>query len=235
MLTVRIWRGKGDKGQLVNYQVPMRENQTVLDIVTEVQRVHEPGLAYRFACRVGVCGSCAMTVNGRPRWTCRTHLNKVIDKGVLTIEPLRNLPRLKDLVCDMAPFIDTWQRAGATFVGNKTRHDPPARVDPQSDNRRAADAGLQCISCAICYSACDVVNWNRDYIGPAGLNRAWTLVNDVRHDQRQATFNKAFGNGGCGSCHSQGNCTRHCPIELKPSESIAGLKRMAFTGVPKDS
>jgi fumarate reductase iron-sulfur subunit len=232
-LSVRIWRG-ADKGELVTYQVPLRENQTVLDVITEVQRRHEPGLAYRFACRVGVCGSCAMTVNGRPRWTCRTHVKKVANDGILTIEPLRNLPRIKDLVCDMAPFIDTWKKAGAPFVGSTTRQQPTARVNPDSETRRAADAGLQCINCAICYSACDVVHWNPDYIGPAALNRAWTLVNDVRHAQRQETFDKAFADGGCGSCHSHGNCTRHCPIELAPSESIAGLKRMAFLGLPQE-
>ncbi len=232
-LTVRVWRGKED-GKLVTYQVMSRENQTILDIITEIQRFQEPGLAYRFACRVGVCGSCAMTVNGRPRWTCRTHVKKVSHEGVLTIEPLRNLPRIKDLVCDLAPFIDTWQRAGAPFSGTKTRNDAPALVDPESSTRRAAEAGLQCINCAVCYSACDVVSWNRNYIGPAGLNRAWTLINDIRHSDRKQTFDQAFGDGGCGSCHSHGNCTRHCPIELNPSESIAGLKRVAFKGLPKD-
>ncbi|NKB77460.1 MAG: succinate dehydrogenase/fumarate reductase iron-sulfur subunit [Gammaproteobacteria bacterium] len=231
-LEVKVWRGKDD-GELVSYQVPGRENQTVLDVVSEIQRSHEPSLAYRYACRVGVCGSCAMTVNGMPKWTCRTHVKKVMDDGVLTIEPLRNLPRIKDLVCDLSPFIDTWQQAGAPFCGTKTRHEAPANIDPESKARKAADAGLQCINCAVCYSACDVVSWNKDYIGPAGLNRAWTLVNDARHGERQSTFDKAFGSGGCGSCHSQGNCTRHCPIGLSPSESIAGLKKSALFGLPK--
>lgn len=232
-LNVEIWRG-GKNGDLVSYQLPQRANQTVLDVVTEVQRLHEPELAYRFACRVGVCGSCAMTVNGKPRWTCRTHVNKVVEDGRLTIEPLRNLPLIKDLVCDLAPFIDTWEKAGAPFEPTQSRNDPPARVNPNSKPRKRADANLQCINCAVCYSACDVVNWNRDYIGPAALNRAWTLVNDARHATPKATFDKAFGESGCGSCHSQGNCTRHCPIELTPSESIAGLKRMAFKGLPTD-
>lgn len=231
-LSVRIWRGK-ERGQFATYQVAFRENQTVLDVVTEVQQLHDPSLAYRFACRVGVCGSCAMTVNGRPRWTCRTHVNKVANEGTLTIEPLRNLPHIKDLVCDMAPFIDTWQKAGAVFEGRSTRNDLPAAVDPNSTSRRAAEAGLQCINCAVCYSACEVVSWNRKYLGPAALNRAWTLVNDVRHAKRKETFDMAFGEGGCGSCHSHGNCTRHCPIELNPSESIAGLKRLAIVGLPE--
>lgn len=150
-LTVRIWRGK-ETGELVTYHVPARENQTVLDIVTEVQRLHAPSLAYRFACRVGVCGSCAMMVNGRPRWTCRTHVNKVASEGVLTLEPLRNLPRIKDLVCDMAPFIDTWQRAGAPFVGTRTRHDPPATVDPPPAPVRPPTRGYS-VSTAPCVTA----------------------------------------------------------------------------------
>ena len=73
-LTVEIWRGK-DEGRFETYQVPQRESQTILDVVTWVQRNEEPALAYRFACRVGMCGSCAMTVNGKPRWTCRTHVS----------------------------------------------------------------------------------------------------------------------------------------------------------------
>ncbi|MXZ81882.1 MAG: succinate dehydrogenase/fumarate reductase iron-sulfur subunit [Gammaproteobacteria bacterium] len=228
-LAVRIWCG-GEQGRWAEYRVAARENQTVLDVVTEVQRTHEPSLAYRFACRVGVCGSCAMTVNGQPRWTCRTHVRKVTGSGTLVIEPLRNLPRIKDLVCDLEPFIDTWQKAGATFKGGRTRHEPPHRVDPDSPARKRADAALQCINCAVCYSACDVVHWNRSYVGPAALNRAWTLMNDVRHVKRAETFDRAFGRDGCGSCHSQGNCVRFCPVELNPAGSIAGLKRMAFTG-----
>lgn len=232
-LTLKIWRGK-DHGKLVEYQVAVRDNQTVLDLVSEVQRLHAPGLAYRFACRVGVCGSCAMTVNGIPRWTCRTHVNKVVNENRLTIEPLRNLPIIKDLVCDLAPFNDTWQKAGAPFVATKTRKHSAAAIAPNAKMRQSADASLQCINCAVCYSACDVVNWNREYVGPAALNRAWTLINDIRHAGRASTLQQAFADGGCSHCHSHGNCTRHCPVALSPSESIAGLKRAAFYGLPVD-
>ena len=227
-LSVRIWRG-GETGYWAEYAVEARSNQTVLDVVTEVQRKHEPSLAYRFACRVGVCGSCSMTVNGQPRWTCRTHVKKIVQNGELVIEPLRNLPRIKDLVCDLESFIDTWQRAGATFQGRYARDDLPQKVNPDSKARKQSDAALQCINCAVCYSACDVVNWNRNYLGPAALNRVWTLINDERHVAQSETFEKAFARDGCSSCHSQGNCTRFCPVELNPASSIAGLKKTAFS------
>ncbi|WP_299619104.1 succinate dehydrogenase/fumarate reductase iron-sulfur subunit [Pelagibius sp.] len=232
LLTVRVWRGR-EEGRFETYRVPARANQTVLDVVTEVQRSQEPALAYRFACRVGVCGSCAMTVNDRPRWTCRTHVARVREEGILTIEPLRNMPRIKDLACDLTPFFEKWQKAGGRHVATASRRDPLQKIDPRSKPRLAASAAIECINCAVCYSACDVVSWNAGYLGPAALNRAWTLVNDARHGARHETLDRAFADGGCASCHSQGNCTRHCPVELSPSESIAGLKRSALFGAPK--
>lgn len=226
-LIVNVWRGR-DTGGLVEYCVPARPNQTVLDVVTEVQRRHEPSLAYRFACRVGVCGSCAMTVNGVPRWTCRTHVQNVAGDGRLTIEPLRNMPRIKDLACDMTAFFGKWQKAGGRFQGTQTRNDPPANVDPGSRKRRAANAGIECINCGVCYSACDVVAGNPDYLGPAALNRAWTLVNDERHAAARETLELATGEGGCGSCHTMGSCIKHCPVGIAPTAGIAGLKRMSL-------
>jgi fumarate reductase iron-sulfur subunit len=225
--TARIWRGK-EEGRFVSYSVPARENQTVLDVVTEIQRDQEPTLAYRFACRVGVCGTCAMTVNGTPRWTCRTLVRNVARADGIVIEPLRNLPRIKDLVCDMRVFFQKWQKAGGRFEGRRTRSDPVARIEPSSRRRQAADAAIECINCAVCYAACSVVDWNPDYLGPAALNRAWTLVNDDRHVARRETFERASGSGGCSSCHTHGSCTLHCPVGISPTHSIAGLKRMSL-------
>ena len=229
-LTVRVWRG-AEEGGFETYRVPARANQTVLDVVTEVQRRHVPDLAYRFACRVGVCGSCAMTVNGVPRWTCRTHVSRVAEGGELTVEPLRNLPRIRDLATDMAPFFDKWKAAGGMFEGAATRDDPPAQVDPASPKRKAANAGIECINCAVCYAACDVVAGDEEYLGPAALLRAWTLVNDERHVKGRETLDKALGRGGCGSCHSQGSCMAHCPVGLNPTEGIAGLKRLSLAAL----
>ncbi|WP_447918032.1 succinate dehydrogenase/fumarate reductase iron-sulfur subunit [Achromobacter aegrifaciens] len=231
-LTVRISRGTED-GTYSTYSVPWRENQTVLDVVTEVQRTQEPSLSYRYACRVGVCGSCAMTVNGKPRWTCRTHVSRVEEDGVIVIEPMRNMPRIKDLVVDMSEFFQKWARAGNTFVGTATRNDPPAAVLPQSKKRKLADAAIECINCGVCYAACDVVSWDKDYLGPAALNRAWTLFNDERHANPKDVLHRATSDSGCNSCHTQGSCMKHCPVSLSPTGSIAGLKRSSILSLLK--
>ncbi len=110
-MTVSVWRGNGSGGTFETFEVPREESQTVLDVVFWIQQYKDPTLTYRFACRVGVCGSCAMTVNGVPRWTCRTHVKNVVQDGRIEITPLRNLPVVRDLATDMDPFFDKWVKA----------------------------------------------------------------------------------------------------------------------------
>jgi len=197
----------------------------VLDVVSWVQQNADPTLTYRYACRVGMCGSCAMMVNGEPRWTCRTHVAKVAKNERLQIAPLRNLPVIKDLVTDMDPFFDKWVSAEAVHHPSKTRHDPIESVDTDSPARAAANAGIECINCAVCYAACDTVAGNDAYLGPAALNRAWTLYNDEKDAGRQSILETVSGKGGCHNCHSQGGCSHYCPNDLDPMVAIAGLKR----------
>ena len=223
-IAVSLWRGKAN-GRYQVYDVPQCDNQTVLDVVTWVQRNADPSLSYRFACRVGMCGSCAMTVNGRPRWTCRTHTAKVVKAGKLEIGPLANLPIIKDLVCDLRPFFEKWQQARAVFVPRLTRQHAVEQIRPSSAARVAADAAIECINCAVCYAACDTVRWNADYLGPAALNRAWTLANDVRDMGNRQRLAAIAATGGCHACHSHQSCQQHCPNALNPTAAIAGLKR----------
>ena len=227
MLKVSVWRGD-ETGGFVEYAVPRADNQTVLDVVTHIQRELDPSLAYRFACRVGMCGSCAMMVNGVARWTCRTHVSKVAQDGRVQVAPLANLPLVRDLVCDMRGFFDKWARAKGSFRGALSRHDDFARVRPDSAARLAVDASIECIGCGVCYAACDVVRWQPEYLGPAALNRAWTLQNDERDTAGRERLEAVAGDTGCHCCHSTMGCTERCPKHLSPTAGIAGLKRMAF-------
>ena len=223
-LAVEVWRGDA-QGAFQSFEVPRHPSQTVLDVVTYIQRSLDATLAYRFACRVGMCGSCAMSVNGVPRWTCRTHVDKVARENKLLIAPLRNLPVIRDLVTDMREFFDKWEQAKGRFEGDKTRNDDCARVSPDSADRKKADAGIECIGCGVCYSACEVVAWNPDYLGPAALNRAWTLVKDERDGARIERLRAVAGDAGCHACHTHMSCTERCPMQISPTAGIAGLKR----------
>jgi fumarate reductase iron-sulfur subunit len=229
-LAVSVWRGGAD-GRFQTFMVPRLDAQTVLDVVTHIQRRLDPTLAYRFACRVGMCGSCAMTVNGQPRWTCRTHVANVEKNGKLEIAPLAHLPVVRDLVTDMREFFYKWARARGQFQPTTTRRDDVARVAPSSAARRAIDAAIECIGCGVCYAACDVVAWNPDYLGPAALNRAWTLVKDVRDGAGGERLAAVAGDAGCHACHTHESCSERCPMHLAPTASIAGLKRATALAV----
>ncbi len=224
MLTVSVWRG-GEEGAFSEFQVPRQDNQTVLDVVTHIQRHMDPSLSYRFACRVGVCGSCAMTVNGKARWTCRSHVSIVEDNGHIEIRPLEQFPVVKDLVVDMSTFFDKWAKARGSFTPTATRDDDLAAVSPKDRKRKFVDAGIECIGCGACYATCDVVKWKQDYLGPAALNRAWTLINDERDGAFDERLRAVSGDDGCLSCHSQQGCVERCPQKLNPTAAIAGLKR----------
>jgi fumarate reductase iron-sulfur subunit len=198
---------------------------TVLDALVEVQRTLDPTLAFRYACRVGMCGSCAMVIDGRERWACRTLLASC--RGdVVTVRPLYHFPLIRDLVVDMAAFRERMLAAGATFV---PREEPPrfAPVTRDSAERRAIDQAVECIGCGMCLSACTMVAHDRRFPGPAALNRAFTLQLDSRdgaHDERAALL---LDDDVLTRCHTQANCTAVCPMEISPTTSILALRRRA--------
>lgn len=231
-ITVSIWRGKEDGG-LESFEAPLVENQTILDLLTNIQRKVDSSLSYRFACRVGMCGSCAMRVNGKPRWTCRTLVSNVVTDGKLQLEPLANLPVVKDLVVDMVPFFEKWQSAKGRFEPKETGATEFAPIRPDDKQRQKADAAIECINCGVCYSACDTVESNPAFLGPAALNRAWSLMNDERDGSSLERLAAVSGEGGCQSCHTNSQCVARCPLQLNPTASIAGLKKQVALAMLK--
>ncbi len=201
---------------------------SVLDGLFAVLEDEEGGLAFRYSCRAGMCGSCAMIVNGRERLACRARLSDL--PAVVSVEPLRSLPVIKDLVVDMAPFFEKYRAVEPSFVGEhpglEAPVDEPQRVDPSGETRRLIDRQIDCISCGACYSACPIVALNEAYLGPAALNRAYALAAD-RRDAAGAQERVALvsGDGGAHACHSVGNCVTVCPVGVDPLASIIRLRR----------
>jgi fumarate reductase iron-sulfur subunit len=132
---------------------------------------------------------------------------------------------IKDLAADMRPFFEKWQRAKGAFKPSRTRQEAIAQIRPDTPARMAADAAIECINCGICYAACDTVRWDAAYLGPAALNRAWTLFNDERDAGNAERLSAVAASGGCHACHSHQSCQEYCPQSLNPTASIAALKR----------
>ena len=167
-----------------------------------------------------------------PSWVGDS-VSTVTEGEHLEVGPLHNLPVVKDLVTDMAPFFDKWARANGQFQGARTRADEFAQVMPASPKRKAVDAAIECIGCGVCYSSCDVVSWNPDYLGPAALNRAWTLLNDVRDTSNGLRLAAVAGDAGCQACHTHVSCSERCPKHIAPTAGIAGLKRAVVAAAIK--
>jgi len=227
-LTLKIRRSSATESrspQFIDFTVPLQEKMTILDALAWVQTHEAYDLAFRYTCRVGMCGTCSVVINGREGWACRT-LVEDLNADVITVEPLRHLTVVKDLVVDMRPFLAKFESALGHFVpGEEGRNPDFARIAPRSKERLMIDPNIQCISCGACYSSCTMVYWDKDYLGPAALNRAATLVMDSRDNAGDARLDVIDGEHGCWRCHSQLSCTEVCPMELRPSEAIAYLKR----------
>ncbi len=222
--TLRVFRwSPGGPERWSDYDVDAGGSTTVLDALVAVQQGHDPTLAFRYACRVGMCGSCAMVVNGRERWACRTRLATFGD-GPVTVRPLYQFPLLRDLVVDMAPFVDRMRAARAAFV---PRAGAPghAVIGGRSRERRAIDPAIECIGCGMCVSACTIAGHHPRFPGPAALNRVFTLELDSRDDGGAARWSVLLSDDALARCHGQGNCTAVCPMGLEPSHSIAALRR----------
>ena len=216
----------GDAARLQSYEVAASGDTTVLDALVAIQRDQDPTLAFRYACRVGMCGSCAMVVNGRERWACRTRL-AALGQGPVSVRPLYHFPVLRDLVVDMAPFTERQRAVGAAFVPAPAAT-AYAEIPAPSPERDAIDRAIECIGCGMCLSACTMVAANPRFPGPAALNRAFTLQRDRRDGAHDARWSVLLSDDALARCHGQASCTEVCPMELSPTDSILRLRRMAL-------
>jgi succinate dehydrogenase/fumarate reductase iron-sulfur protein len=218
-----VWRQEpGAEGSLVDYQVEVPPEGMVVDALFALQARGDSTLAFRVSCRAGICGSCAVRVDGREQLACQMPLSLVRD-GV-RVEPLRHLPVLRDLVVDLDPFFAKYGAVHPEFRPAPLTE--PARVT--AAERGLVERAINCISCGACYSACDMVGLNPDFLGPAALARAWALAADARDADPDARLAEAVGEQGAWRCHNLGNCTVVCPKGVAPLLAIQALRRRAL-------
>ncbi len=226
-VSVRRFTPESDaKPRFETHEVEVGDRASVLDALFALQRGPCPDLAFRFSCRVGMCGSCAMVVNGREQLTCSTLVKNI--GTTLKIEPLRNLPVVRDLAVDLKPFFNSYNRTMPAFVPRADLdHNTFYPIPHASKEGRRLNDQPQCIDCGACYSSCTLVTLNPRYAGPMALNRALSLVVDPRDSRRAERLNMVAGEDGAFRCHTLGNCGDVCPRGISPTHSIERLKRLA--------
>ena len=198
---------------------------TVLDALFQIQRNQDASLQFRCACRVGMCGTCAMTINGVPRLACKTGI-RTLEPGDVSVAPLQNLPVIKDLVVSLEPFFAQWKRINPALRTADPKKTELAIVRSDSRYMQSVESKRDCITCGACYGACGVKSTSGEYLGPAAINRAYLRLMDPRDngvDDRLRILNDE--RGGIWRCHTQFNCTAVCPKGITLTDTIGRLKR----------
>ncbi len=210
-----------------SFQVPeIAETMSVLDALIWVQQNSDPTLAFRRACRVKMCGTCGVVINGREGLACGTLVRSLVGDrgGEVRVEPMRHLPVVRDLVTDPGVFYQHLAGAGAEF-SPKDGGQEPAEILPDSKERKTIDPHRECIYCGLCYSACSVAGLDSGFLGPAALNRAFTLVSDSRDGGGKQRLQAVADEQGIWRCHTIFECTAVCPKGIPITAAIQGLKR----------
>lgn len=231
-VTVHVTIKRSDDSRQRVFDVPRIEPMMVLDLLLSIQREQDPSIGFRYSCRVGMCGTCTLRMDGRSVLACQTRLEH--DRDDVRLDPLSGLPVVRDLIVDTKPFFDEWARV-TPYLVPRDGLDSPAVVRPDSRERRAIDPALDCINCAACYSGCGIAESRRDFIGPAALNRAMTLIMDSRDGYRAERLRTVTGDDGAWRCRYIHACTAMCPKGLDPAGAIRRLRRLAFNGLRDDN
>jgi succinate dehydrogenase / fumarate reductase iron-sulfur subunit len=209
-----------------SYDVEVEETDRVLDALHQVRWHVDGGLAFRRSCAHGVCGSDAMVINGENRLACVLLISDVGHS--ITVEPLRGLPVLKDLVVDMEPFFEQYKAVKPWLAGAA---EPGERERIQSPEQRARyDDTTKCILCAACTTSCPIYWANDTYVGPAAIVNAHRFIFDSRDGAGDERLDILDQRSGVWRCRTAFNCTDACPRGIKVTEAIEEVKRTLVTG-----
>jgi len=223
----RVYRWNPDDGRnprVDTFEVDLDAcGPMVLDALIKIKNEVDPTLTFRRSCREGVCGSCAMNIDGTNTLACTKFINDV--KGDVKIYPLPHQPVVKDLVPDLT-------RAFAQYASIepwlKAMTPAPERERPQSPEERARLDGLwECILCFCCSTSCPSYWWNGDrYLGPAILLQAYRWIADSRDEATGERLDQLEDPFRLYRCHTIMNCTKTCPKSLNPAKAIAEIKKL---------
>lgn len=208
------------------YQVKMKPGLTVLDALFEVLNHQDGTLAFRFCCRAGVCGSCAMVIAGKTRLACETQVSQFLGKGEIALSPLPHQKIVKDLAVDYTLFFDRLKAVKPYLVGKEPY--PEKEYIQLPKERVPINDPIDCIMCGSCTSACTMAWLNQGYLGPAALLKSYRFLVDTRDTIADERLDIIESENGVWRCHTQFNCVEMCPKKLNATEAIQRQKIKAF-------
>jgi fumarate reductase iron-sulfur subunit len=228
-MTMRVTRYDPEldrEPRLQDFSIPVRDNWVVLDGLNYIKDHLDGTLSYRWSCRMGICGSCGMTVNDEPVLTCATFLVDYAP-GPVRVEPLANFPVVRDLVVDIGDFMRKLPRVSPWIVRDD---DTPIDDGEYLQTPGELDEYKQysmCINCMLCYSACPVYGLDPEFIGPAAIALAQRYNLDSRDQGAASRLDVLSHPDGLWGCTFVGECTTACPKDVDPAGAIQRYKLTA--------
>ncbi len=228
----KVFRFNADEDYLPyydEYDMDVTSEDVVLDVLNRIKWEHDGSFSYRRSCRHGICGACAIKVNGRSTLACKERMFDMVELfgEELTLDPLSQKRAIKDMIIDKGDF---WEKHAAVtpYLVADIEEEPESEniVSPE-DEHKLLDADL-CIQCGACHYACPVVEINEEYFGPAAFAAAYRFSADVRDEDKERLKNVNKMGQGVWDCVKCFECAEVCPKEINPIEKITKLHQMAF-------
>jgi succinate dehydrogenase / fumarate reductase iron-sulfur subunit len=234
-MVFKVFRFNREKDYLPyykEYKLTVNKDELVLDILNRIKWEHDGSFSYRRSCRHGICGSCAIKVNGKSVLACKDNMFEVADlfggNNELVIEPQHKGKAVKDMIVEKKDFWEKYNNVKPYLIDNIEEHPEMENIVFPEDAEKLDEADL-CIQCGCCYYACPAVEVNPDYTGPAALALAYRFTADVRDKAKDERFDiinqEGSGIWDCVKCYE---CQEVCPKEINPIDKITKLHQMTF-------
>ena len=222
---INVYRWSGDENtppQIDRFEIDVKKAGTmVLDILNQIKAELDPSLTFRKSCREGVCGSCAMNIDGVNTLACQKNIEECSD--LINIYPLPHMKVIKDLVVDLKKAFEQFKSI-KPWLSKKTPNNKKENYQSIED-RDKLDGMWECVMCFSCSTSCPSYWWNEDkYLGPAVLLQANRWIQDSRDEEKKERLNELDDSFKLYRCHSIMNCTNSCPKGLNPAKAIAEIK-----------
>lgn len=205
------------------YMVPYNEDWVVLDALNYIKDYVDGSLAYRWSCRMGVCGSCGMMINGKPKLTCSAFLSEYYPNPIV-VEPLANFRVERDLIVDMEDFIHKLDSVKPWLIEGDSVPPPDQEYNQTPAQLAKYKQYSMCINCTLCYSACPVASNEPEFIGPAAIALAQRYNMDSRDSGKEQRLDILMANDGVWDCTFVGECSNVCPKGVDPAAAIQQAK-----------
>ena len=237
----KVFRFNADEDYLPyyeDYDMEVTSEEVVLDILNRIKWDHDGSFSYRRSCRHGICGACAIKVNGRSTLACKESMNDMVELfgSELTIEPLSKKRAVKDMIIDKGDFWEKHDAIHPYLISDVEEHPEDEHIVTPEEAEVLNDADL-CIQCGACHYACPVVEVNEEFFGPAAFAKAYRFEADVRDEAHISRLEELQApNQGVWDCVKCMECAEVCPKDVNPIEKITSLHQMLFKeGVAKSN